>query len=108
MLTVIFCDRAAPFHDRYTYYNSESTANNIFNYWQKILEKALPASLLEQVKKWEENEEEIKKKLTEYELIVDSEEQEIERSLSYQEQKKYYSGKKKIKKYHPKEYLSNI
>ena len=33
--------------------------------------------------------------MKQYELIVDSAEQEIERSLSYQEQKKYYSGKKK-------------
>ncbi len=30
---------------------SESAAHNIFHYWQKILELALPASLLEQVKK---------------------------------------------------------
>ena len=74
---------------------SESTANNIFNYWQNIFKKALPASLLEQVKKWGENEEEIIEKLTQYELIVDSEEQPIERALSYEEQKKYYSGKKK-------------
>ncbi len=33
--------------------------------------------------------------MTEYELIVDSEEQPIERALSYEEQKKYYSGKKR-------------
>ncbi len=30
---------------------SESTANNIFNYWFPILQKLLPSSLLEQVKK---------------------------------------------------------
>jgi hypothetical protein len=63
---------------------SESAANNIFHYWQKILESALPASLLEQVKKCGENEEKIKQILTEYQLLVDSE-----------EQKKYYSGKKR-------------
>ncbi len=34
--------------------------------------------------------------MTDYELIVDSEEQEIERSLDYQEQKRCYSGKKKM------------
>lgn len=74
---------------------SESTAHNIFHKWQKILESALPSSLLEQVKKSEENLEEIKQILTNYELIVDSEEQEIERSLDYEQQKKHYSGKKK-------------
>ena len=74
---------------------SESAANNIFHYWQKILESALPASLLEQVKKCGENEEKIKQILTEYQLLVDSEEQEIERSVSYEEQKQYYSGKKR-------------
>ena len=68
---------------------SESTANNVFHKWQKLLELALPSSLLEQVKKLEENPEEIKKILTNYELIVDTEEQEIERSLDYQEQKKH-------------------
>jgi hypothetical protein len=75
---------------------SESTANNVFHKWQKLLESALPSSLLEQVKKLEENSEEIKKMLTNYELIVDTEEQGIERSLDYQEQKKHYSGKKKM------------
>jgi hypothetical protein len=74
---------------------SESTANNIFHKWKILLELALPSSLLEQIKKYGENEEEIKKILTDYELIVDSEEQEIERSLDYEEQKKHYSGKKK-------------
>ena len=74
---------------------SESTAHNIFHKWQKILESALPSSLLEQVKKSQENLEEIEQILTHYELIVDSEEQEIERSLDYQQQKKHYSGKKK-------------
>ncbi len=75
---------------------SESTANNVFHKWQKLLESALPSSLLEQIKKLEENREEIQKILTNYELIVDTEEQEIERSLDYQEQKNYYSGKKKM------------
>ena len=75
---------------------SESTANNVFHKWQKLLESALPSSLLEQVKKCPENQEQIKEILTDYELIVDSEEQEIERSIDYQEQKKHYSGKKKM------------
>jgi hypothetical protein len=73
---------------------SESTANNIFHKWQKLLESALPSSLLEQVKKCGENLEQMLKILTDYELIVDTEEQPIERSLDYQEQKKYFSGKK--------------
>lgn len=74
---------------------SEATANNLFNYWQKIMRESLPPSLLEQVKKSQENEEEIVNKLAEYELLVDSVEQPIERAISYAEQKKYYSGKKK-------------
>ena len=37
----------------------------------------------------------IYKKLKNYELIVDSEEQPIARAKDYQEQKKFYSGKKK-------------
>lgn len=52
-------------------------------------------TILEQVKKLEENPEEIQIILTNYELIVDTQEQEIERSLDYQEQKNHYSGKKK-------------
>jgi hypothetical protein len=73
---------------------SESSAHNIFNYWQEILREALPASLMEQVKKFEENMEEVLENLTELQLIVDSSEQAIERPLDYQTQKKYYSGKK--------------
>lgn len=73
---------------------SESTANNLFDYWQKIMREALPCSLLEQVKKSPEKIEEMLEKLKENELLVDSEEQPRERPLDYQEQKKYYSGKK--------------
>ena len=72
---------------------SESTANNLFHYWQKIIRKALPCSLLEQVKKCESELKEILVKLTEYELLVDSEEQPRSRPSDYQEQKKCYSGK---------------
>lgn len=75
---------------------SESTAHNTFNYWQKIMRKALPASLLEQVVEEGENQNDIKEELTKYELLVDTEEQFIERPSVYQEQKKYYSGKKKV------------
>lgn len=74
---------------------SESTANNIFNYWFPILQKLLPSSLLEQVKKNASDYEIVQEILTDYELIVDSEEQPRERPSEYEEQKKYYSGKKK-------------
>jgi len=62
---------------------SESSAHNIFNQWQTLLESALPSSLLEQVKKLEENEEEVQEKLTEYTLVVDSVEQSQQRAKSY-------------------------
>jgi len=74
---------------------SESTANNIFNYWFPLLQELLPSSLLEQVKKNASDYEIVQEILTDYELIVDSEEQPRERPGEYEEQKKYYSGKKK-------------
>lgn len=74
---------------------SESTAHNLFNYWQELFREGLPASLLEQIKKSEENEVEVQEQLHQYELIVDSGEQERERPSDYQTQKKYYSGKQK-------------
>ncbi|OLT58158.1 IS5/IS1182 family transposase [Moorena bouillonii] len=73
----------------------ESTANNVFHYWLNILSELLPSSLLEQVKKNPSDEKWVKEILTELELIVDSCEQDRERPSSYEEQKKYYSGKKK-------------
>lgn len=74
---------------------SESTAHNTFNYWQRVFREVLPASLMEAIKKLEINLEDFQEKLAEYELIVDSSEQAMERPLDYQEQQKYYSGKKK-------------
>lgn len=74
---------------------SESTAHNIFSYWQRLLEEGLPASLLEQVKKYPEVGAEILEELTTQELVVDSTEQVIERPGEHQEQKRTYSGKKK-------------
>ena len=73
----------------------ETTANDIFNYWWKILRELLPESLLEEVKKNSEEYEIVHELLTEYELIVDSYEQPIERPGEYEEQKKYSEGKKK-------------
>jgi hypothetical protein len=74
---------------------SESTAHNLFHYWSKILRELLPASLLEQVKKNDLDWEWVKELLVEWELVVDSSEQVRERPKLYQEQKKFYSGKKK-------------
>ncbi|MBA4457738.1 DDE endonuclease, partial [Cylindrospermopsis raciborskii CS-506_B] len=50
----------------------------------------MPPSLLEQVKKNSSDYEVVKEILTEFELIVDSYEQPIDRPGEYQEQKKYY------------------
>jgi len=74
---------------------SESTAHNLFHYWSKVLRELLPASLLEQLKKNELDWEWVKELLVEWELVVDSSEQVRERPKLYQEQKKFYSGKKK-------------
>lgn len=74
---------------------SESSAHNIFNYWQSLLGDNLPASLLEQLKKYPEEMEKVKEELMEYELIVDSTEQLIQRPSDQEVQKPYYSGKKK-------------
>lgn len=73
----------------------ESTANTIFRYWLPILTELLPASILEQVKKKVGDQEVVKELLTLHELTVDSTEQPIERPTDNEEQKKYYSGKKK-------------
>ena len=74
---------------------SESTANDIFHNWIKIFRELLPASLVEQVKKNESDWEWVEKILLEFELIVDSYEQPMQRPTDNEEQKKYYSGKKK-------------
>jgi hypothetical protein len=74
---------------------SESTAHNTFNYWQRVFREVLPASLMETIKKLEIKLEDFQEELEKHELIVDSSEQARERPLDYQEQKEYYSGKKK-------------
>ena len=75
---------------------SKTKANDTFNYWIEILREILPASQIEEVSKSEEKYQKLRQSLLEYELIVDSAEQPIERPVDYQEQKKYYSGKKKM------------
>ncbi|MEN9870875.1 MAG: hypothetical protein RLZZ171_1863 [Cyanobacteriota bacterium] len=49
---------------------SESTAHNLFNYWPSLLREGLPASLLEQVKKSQENELEVIEQLQQ--IVKDS------------------------------------
>jgi hypothetical protein len=73
----------------------ESTANYIFHRWVKILRELLPASLLEQVKKNDSDRAWVLETLKEFELIVDSYEQPIQRPTDNEEQKKNYSGKQK-------------
>ena len=74
---------------------SKTSANDIFHYWLEILREILPASLLEQVRNQASEREVVQELLTEFELLVDSTEQHRERPREYQEQKKFFSGKKK-------------
>jgi hypothetical protein len=74
---------------------SRTEANDTFNYWLDKIRKILPSSLIEQSKKDEEELKKVKEMLMDYELIVDSWEQARERPEDYEEQKEYYSGKKK-------------
>jgi hypothetical protein len=74
---------------------SKTQANDIFHKWLQILRKLLPASLLEQLKNQPPNRDMLYELLAEIELLVDSTEQDRQRPLNYQEQKKYYSGKQK-------------
>ena len=73
---------------------SGTTANDIFHYWLPIFQDLLPSSLLEEWKKSMQNDEFVKELLTSYQLLVDSAEQTRERPSDYQEQKKFFSGKK--------------
>ncbi|MEA5593384.1 transposase family protein [Rivularia sp. UHCC 0363] len=66
---------------------SESTANDTFNYWFPLLKELLPSSLLEEVKKNSSDSEIVKEVLTEFELIIDTYEQPIERPGDYKKQK---------------------
>lgn len=72
------------------------SSNDAFNYWVEILRDILPASQMEEVEGDSLKYQELRKNLCEYELIVDSAEQAIQRPIDYQEQKHYYSGKKKM------------
>jgi len=59
-----------------------------------IIERVTTPEFAWRSKKNSNDEEIVKELLTEFELIVDSYEQPIERPGEYEEQKKYYSGKK--------------
>jgi hypothetical protein len=74
---------------------SKTSANDIFHYWLRILREILPASLLEQVKNQVSDYQIVQELLTEFELLVDSTEQNRQRPGEDREQKKFFSGKKK-------------
>ncbi|AUB36902.1 Harbinger transposase-derived nuclease domain [Nostoc flagelliforme CCNUN1] len=74
---------------------SKTEANDTFHYWLEILRKVLPSSLLEQVEKHDSDYAIAIELLTEFQLIVDSMEQPRARPSDNQEQKKYFSGKKR-------------
>lgn len=74
---------------------SKTEANDTFHYWLTILRDILPASLLEQVEKHESDKAIALELLKEFQLIVDRMEQPRERPSNNQEQKEYFSGKKK-------------
>ena len=73
----------------------KTEANDTFHYWLEALRKLLPASLLEQVEDHASDYEVVQELLTEFQLIVDSMEQPRERPSDNQEQREYFSGKKK-------------
>ena len=74
---------------------SKTEANDNFHYWRKIIRDILPASLLEQVSTRDSDLEIVQEILTKFQLLVDSAEQPRNRPSQPEEQKKYYSGKKK-------------
>lgn len=73
---------------------SKTKANDAFNYWVEILRDSLPASQMEEASKSSQKYQELRRTLREYELIVDSAEQAIERPGDYQEQKDTILAKK--------------
>jgi cell division septum initiation protein DivIVA len=75
---------------------SKTNANDAFHYWIKIIREILPASQIEEAEDNKQGYEKLQQKLTEYLLIVDSSEQRTARPVDYEEQKKLYSGKKKM------------
>ncbi|BAY21394.1 hypothetical protein NIES2100_11480 [Calothrix sp. NIES-2100] len=74
---------------------SKSEAHVTFHYWRKIIRVILPSSLLEQMEGQEGDFLIVQELLTNFQLLVDSLEQPINRPSDNEEQKKFYSGKKK-------------
>ncbi|WP_243713890.1 transposase [Nostoc sp. 106C] len=74
---------------------SKSEAHVTFHYWRKIIRRILPSSLLEQMEGQEGDFLIVQEILTNFQLLVDSLEQPIDRPSDKEEQKKFYSGKKK-------------
>jgi IS5 family transposase len=74
---------------------SKTLSNDTFHYWRKILRKILPSSLIEQVEDQEGDLMIVQEILTSFKLLVDSLEQPIDRPSDNEEQKKFFSGKKK-------------
>jgi hypothetical protein len=59
---------------------SQTTANDQFHYWLDFLYNLLPASLFEEMEKRGEDMEKFREELEQYRLLVDTTEQDIERS----------------------------
>jgi DDE superfamily endonuclease/Helix-turn-helix of DDE superfamily endonuclease len=74
---------------------SKTEAHETFHYWRKIFRKILPSSLLEQVGNQEGDLMIVQEILTSFKLLVDSVEQPRDRPSDNEEQKKFFSGKKK-------------
>jgi hypothetical protein len=74
---------------------SKTEANDTMHYWLNIFRALLPASLLDEIELSGSEHSEIQDYLEQFELIVDSLEQARERPGDNDEQKKYFSNKKK-------------
>jgi transcription elongation GreA/GreB family factor len=74
---------------------SKTEANDTVHQWLKILRVLLPASLLETVASQDSDYAMVQEWLTQFQLIVDSLEQARERPGDNEEQRSYFSGKKK-------------
>lgn len=74
---------------------SKTEANDTVHHWLKILRMLLPASLLEAVAPNSGDYQRVQEELKQFQLIVDSFEQARERPEDNEEQRSYFSGKKK-------------
>lgn len=74
---------------------SESSAHALYHRWLSVLAQELPCSWLEEVAAEPEQLAQRQAILSDYELLVDSSEQPCQRPGDNEEQKAYYSGKKR-------------